>query len=147
MKRVKRTSIFPAGKEQVFQRLQKLETLQYVAYPYATFSPADGKADMKWEAGNTFSFHFRLFGLIPFGKHTIHVLRFSPEEGIFTREENKHVPIWNHEIILEQLEDGSCRYTDIVDIDAGWKTVFVCLWAKCFYAHRQKKWLRLLNIK
>ncbi len=38
MKRVKRTSIFPAGKEQVFQRLQKLETLQYVAYPSATVS-------------------------------------------------------------------------------------------------------------
>ncbi|HAJ74151.1 MAG TPA: hypothetical protein DCM49_05065 [Lachnospiraceae bacterium] len=26
-----------------------------------------------------------------------------------------------------------------------WKTVFVWLWANLFYAHRQKKWIRLLE--
>lgn len=36
--------------------------------------------------------------------------------------------------------DGNgTKYTDIVDIDAGWKTVFVYLWAVCFYSHRQKE--------
>ena len=28
---VKRTSVFPAGREAVFRKLQKLETLQYIA--------------------------------------------------------------------------------------------------------------------
>ena len=37
------------------------------------------------------------------------------------------------------------KYTDIVEIDAGWKTVFVYLWAVCFYMHRQKKWIKLLR--
>jgi hypothetical protein len=145
MKRVIKTSVFPAGKSEVFSRLQKLKMLQYVAYPYATFAPVDGNNDMKWKAGRTLAFHFRLFGLIPFGIHEIKVIRFGIEEGIFTIERNRHVPVWNHEIILEELPDGNCRYTDIVDIDAGRKTFFVCLWAKRFYAHRQRKWVRMLG--
>ena len=35
--------------------------------------------------------------------------------------------------------------TDRVEIHAGWKTVFVWLWANAFYAHRQRKWIRLLK--
>ena len=42
MKTVKKTSIFPASKKKVFSRLLKLKTLQYVAYPYATFTPMHG---------------------------------------------------------------------------------------------------------
>ena len=30
---------------------------------------------------------------------------------------------------------------------AGWKTLLVYLWANCFYAHRQRKWKRLLKKK
>ena len=97
MKTVKKTSIFPASKKKVFSRLLKLKTLQYIAYPYATFTPMDGA--------------------------------------------------WNHEIILEELQGNRCRYTDKVDIDAGWKTIFVWMWANCFYTHRQKKWIKLLSRK
>ena len=34
---VQKTSVFPASRETVFQKLQRLETLQYIAKPYATF--------------------------------------------------------------------------------------------------------------
>lgn len=142
---VKRTSVFPAGRREVFRRLQKLSTLQEVAWPYATFIPIDGTEDMDWEPGGTSSYRFRLFGLIPFGTHTIHVIRFSETEGIYTREGNKRVPVWNHEIILKDQPGGSCEYTDQVEIGAGWKTIFVYLWACCFYAHRQRKWIRILK--
>ena len=84
------------------------------------------------------------------------ILRHKPEtigitldehEGIYTHEGNEHVPTWNHEIILEELQGNRCRYTDKVDIDAGWKTIFVWMWANCFYTHRQKKWIKLLSRK
>jgi len=29
--------------------------------------------------------------------------------------------------------------------EAGWKTLFIWLWANMFYAHRQRKWIRLLQ--
>lgn len=87
------------------------------------------------------------FGFIPFGTHTINVIRFGSDEGIYTHEGNEHVPTWNHEIILEELSGNKCRYTDKVDIDAGWKTIFIWIWANFFYSHRQRKWIKLLKGK
>lgn len=41
MRTVKKTSVFPAPREIVFAKLQELSTLQYIAAPYATFTPVD----------------------------------------------------------------------------------------------------------
>lgn len=136
---------FQAGKSEVFQKLLKLETLQYVAAPYAKFIPVGDDQDIIWEEGSTFSFRFYLFGFIPFGIHTIRVLTSGEETGISTEEHNKHVPIWNHRIYLEAINRATTRYTDEVEIGAGWKTPIVALWAKAFYTHRQRKWRKLLS--
>lgn len=142
--KVYRQSVFPAHIDTIFRLLKDLKTLQYIAKPYASFEPLDGNGHMVWEEGQTISFRFRIFCLIPFGIHTIHVLRFS-KDGIFTKESNTHVPVWNHRIEIKALSDGRTSYTDEVEIGAGWKTLFVYGWATCFYAHRQKKWIRLLR--
>lgn len=142
---VKKSSVFPAAKDEIFRRLQKLKTLQYIAHPYATFKSVDDTEELTWEEDSAFAFHFKLFALIPFGVHTIKVIQFDIEKGIYTQEGNKHVPVWNHKIILEKIDENTTKYTDIVEIQAGWKTLFVYLWANCFYAHRQRKWKRLLK--
>ena len=147
MMTIRKTSVFPASKNEVFKRLQKLETLQKIAYPYATFTPVNGKKNIVWKAGETSSYRFRLFGLIPFGTHTIHVVHFGLDEGIYTHEGNEYVPVWNHEIILKGIDDTHTEYTDNVTIDAGWKTIFIYLWAVCFYSHRQREWIKLLDKK
>ena len=36
---VRKTSIFPADRHEVFCLLQKMETLQYIAFSYASFIP------------------------------------------------------------------------------------------------------------
>lgn len=141
---IKKSSIFPAAKEEVYNKLLKLETLQYIAYPYATFKPINGETELIWQENSSSTFSFRLFGIIPFGIHTIKVIRFGLENGILTNETNTYVPVWNHEIILEELDENTTKYTDIVEIEAGWKTMFVYLWAKCFYGHRQRKWRKSL---
>lgn len=142
---VKKTSVFPATENEIFEKLQKLETLQHIAYPMATFTPVDGNGSLIWQAGAEFAFAFKLFGFIPFGIHRIKVLRFDLDTGIFTEERNPHVPVWNHQIIVKKIDDSHTQYSDIVDINAGWKTIFVYLWANCFYSHRQRKWLNLLK--
>lgn len=144
---VKKSSVFPAAKDEIFRRLQKLKTLQYIAHPYATFKSVDDTEELTWQEDSPFAFHFKLFALIPFGVHTIKVIQFDIEKGIYTQEGNKHVPVWNHKIILEKIDENTTKYTDIVEIQAGWKTLFVYLWANCFYAHRQRKWKRLLKRK
>ena len=140
---VTKSSVFPASRDVVFGKLQRLETLQYIAKPYATFEPV-GAAMPVWAVGGTSAYRFRLFGVIPFGTHTIRIVRFDPE-GICSREGNEHVPVWNHDIALVPLDDSHTKYTDRVEIRAGWKTPFVWLWANAFYAHRQRKWVRLLK--
>lgn len=144
---VKKSSVFPAAKDEIFRRLQKLKTLQYIAHPYATFKSVDDTEELTWQEDSAFAFHFKLFALIPFGVHTIKVIQFDIEKGIYTQEGNKHVPVWNHKIILEKIDEKTTKYTDIVEIQSGWKTLFVYLWANCFYAHRQRKWKRLLKRK
>ena len=140
---VRKASVFPAPRDEVLSRLQRLETLQYIAAPYATFTPVSKTADFRWEAGASSEYRFKLFGIIPFGIHTIRIERFD-QDGIQSREHNRHVPVWDHLIILKDLGDRT-EYTDEVVIRAGWKTVFVWLWARAFYAHRQRKWIRLLQ--
>ena len=61
---VQKSSVFPAGRDAVFQRLRQLETLQYIARPYAAFEPVD-PGQTTWEAGSTSACRFRLFGVIP----------------------------------------------------------------------------------
>lgn len=142
-----RTSIFPAPAEEVFRELRKLKTLQFIAKPYATFAPVHGADEGPvWERGKTFAFDFKLFGILPFGRHVIHVMQFDEStHRIYTEESNTHVPIWNHRIRLERLDGGRTQYTDEVEIGAGWRTGAVYLWAVCFYRHRQRKWIRLLR--
>ena len=140
---VQKTSLFPASKETVFRKLQQLETLQTISRPYAKFEPI-GEAASTWAVGCTSAYRFRLFGVIPYGTHTIHILHFDPD-GVSSREGNEHVPVWNHEIRLIGKDETHTQYTDRVEIYAGWKTPFIWLWASAFYAHRQRKWIRLLQ--
>ena len=140
---VRKTSHFAASREEVFEKLQRLETLQYIASPYASFVPVDENMEMVWQVGNTSSYRFKLFGVIPFGTHTIRIEHFDID-GIQSREHNEHVPVWDHKITLRDL-GGQTDYTDEVEIQAGWKTPFIWIWAKAFYDHRQRKWIKLLK--
>ena len=127
---VRKSSVFPASRDAVFEKLQRLETLQAIAKPYASFEPV-GKLEPVWTVGGTSAYRFWLFGVIPFGTHTIHIVRFDPE-GVSSREGNEHVPVWNHDITMIPLDDHHTKYTDRVEIRAGWKTPFVWLWANAF---------------
>ena len=124
---IKKTSVFPAKQSKVFALLQRFDTLAYIAKPYATFKSLDGQTEP-----------------IPLGVHVINVKEFKPD-NIYTNEGNHFCPVWNHRIILKETADDKTEYTDEVEIEAGWKTLFVYLWAKAFYSHRQRKWVKLLN--
>lgn len=129
----------------VWEKLQQLTTLQYIAKPFASFLPLGKVSDFIWEEGRTFQFDFKLFCFITFGIHTIHVVKFQKASyEVYTHEENTNVPVWNHKIVLKKMDNNRTEYTDEVEIYAGWKTLFVYFWANLFYAHRQKKWLKLL---
>jgi len=142
---VRVSSLFPASADVIWEKLSRIETLRYIAAPYASFI-LEEKADMIWREGETAHFHLKLFGFLSLGTHTIRVIKFDKSTySIYTNEHNKSVPVWNHKIILEKDCCGHTRYTDEVEIYAGWKTDFVYWWSVLFYKHRQKKWVNLLK--
>ena len=140
------SSIFPAAPDAIWKRLTRVETLRYITAPYVSFTPADPDQPLIWRVGPLFSFRLRVFGLFPMGMHVIKVKAFDRERlYIETKEANRTVRSWKHTITLLPLGGAQTRYIDRVEIDAGRLTGVVCLWARVFYRHRQKKWLRLLK--
>lgn len=142
-----KSSVLPAGAGAIWKKLQRLDSLQYIAAPYATFEPLGGRKTFTWKSGHFFSLKLKLFGLLPLGIHTIRILIFDREKlTIYSHEGNLHVPVWNHLIKLKPIDDRHTLYTDRVEIDAGRKTPLICLWAELFYAHRQRRWKKLLRL-
>jgi hypothetical protein len=137
---IKVTSIFPANRKVIFAKLQEIETLRYICAPLAQFTSLE--KSQKWQTGATFRFKLTACGL-GFGVHTIKVKKFEIDR-ILTNEHNKNVPVWNHIILLEKHGENHTKYSDIVEVRAGWKTPFIWIWANVFYRHRQRKWRELL---
>jgi hypothetical protein len=140
------SSVFPASVDEIWDKLQQIGTLQYIAAPYATFKPV-GDMPLVWIEGGTSKLILNLFGFISLGVHTIHMKQFQKEAlTIYTNESNKYVPVWNHRIVLQKTDsDEKTNYRDEVEIIAGWKTPIIVAWSRLFYKHRQKKWLTLLS--
>lgn len=145
-KTVSISSVFPATQDAIWALLTKVETLQYIAASYATFSPVNKDEHMIWQEGTVARFRLRLFGFIPMGVHTIQVDKFDKSSySVQTIEGNRTVPVWKHKIVLARKDDFSTHYTDEVELGAGCLTGFVYLWSKAFYRHRQRKWIKLLS--
>jgi hypothetical protein len=143
------SSIFPVMADTVWTLLTRVETLRYIAFPYAVFSSADsGDADAEkaaWQEGETLRFKLRIFGFFPVGVHTIFLETMNlGTYTVVSREHDNLVPVWNHTITIEPRGDDSCVYTDTVEFDAGFLTGVVSLWGAAFYRHRQKRWIKLL---
>ncbi len=140
-----KTSVFPVNKEIVYNMLKRFDILSRVATPYMKFTPVNQAKDLIWQEGEVYRLKAKLFGFIPIGVHQITVIEFNQNTRIYTNEKDPLVAIWNHEIILKELGSNKTEYTDRVEIYAGWRTIFVYLFAKVFYAHRQKKWVKMLR--
>jgi len=139
------SSTFPVSKDQIWNKIQQVETLRYVARPYAMFDPV-GEIPTEWKEGDTYVFRTRMHSILPIGKHTIRIVQTNREKGeIVSCEFDKVVRIWEHTIRMK--ENGAVSvtdYTDIVSIYAGILTPVVAWWSVRFYKHRQRKWKKLL---
>lgn len=143
-KMIRISSVLPASKDRIWDKLTLIETLQHIAAPLAYFSPVDN-ATAIWQKGGILQFRLHILGFIPLGIHRIQITEFDISSYIIrTCEGNRLVPLWNHTIRLIPLNESETHYFDEVEIDAGIFTGFVVLWSRLFYRHRQRKWRRLL---
>lgn len=118
---------------------------RHVAFPVVRFEPvASSGWPARWEPG-PFPVRAKLFGWLPLGVQTINIsVPDAPAGRFLLRDQGYSASIerWDHLISIEAAEGGT-RYVDRVDIQAGWRTPLIWLFARVFYAHRQRCWGRL----
>ena len=138
------TSVFETDIENIWCKIQDIETLREICQPKASFISYDDVPSV-WKEGETFCFKLFLHRFIPIGKHTISIIKIDKKSReIVSNEYNKRVTIWNHYIQMEKIAENVTRYTDSIELHAGYLTQFAAWWALKFYKHRQKKWQEII---
>ena len=146
MRKITLEARFPAPADEVWRLARRSDTLTFIAAPLLTFQPIDGPFPEVWAEGQ-YEARMRFLGLVPLGRQTIDIRHGEGPDGTRTIRDagrGQIVKVWNHLITIAPEGDGA-RYTDEVTIDAGLLTLPVALFARAFYAHRQRRWRRLLG--
>jgi hypothetical protein len=137
------SSILPCDAEQAWDEVLTSRLLTEVASPLVAIRPTPGgRLPAVWPAGATVPVRSYLFGFIPLGTRAVHFERVDAAAWeIETEETDPIVRSWHHFISIRPLSGGRCLYRDRVDIHAGPLTTLVWLFARCFYGHRQRRWM------
>jgi hypothetical protein len=81
---------------------------------------------------------------MPFARWSIHVHTVDPDTGTITTEESGGMfRRWSHTLHVEPIEATSCRYTDIIELDAGALTPVAIPIVNAIFWHRHRRWRRL----
>jgi ligand-binding SRPBCC domain-containing protein len=131
--------------EVVWDAVLRPATFQFVARPFVEFVPVEksGFPD-RWIAGD-YRVRMDLFGLIPMGKQRIGISLDDSKAGegeYRLRDDGGSALIskWDHRITVRALDETRTCYRDEVEIRAGLLTPCVWLFARMFFAHRQRRW-------
>jgi hypothetical protein len=131
----------------VWSTVQTTALLLEVCAPLVDIHPLPGEAfPERWPAGETIRCRSYLFGVLPLGTRTIYFERIDPEaREIQSRESDFLVQRWDHLVRVRPDAEGGCWYSDEVEVEAGWRTPLVWLFASCLYRYRQRRWRRVVR--
>jgi len=134
----------------VWEALQRPATLVYVSRGWLSFRPVDPPTlPERWpQDGGDFEVALTAFGILPIGRQVIGMSRSDdpgPARVIRDNGRGTLVRVWDHRITLMPEGSDATRYTDSLRIEAGWLTPLVVIWARGFYAHRQRRWHKLIR--
>ena len=100
------TSVFETDIENIWCKIQDIDTLREICKPKASFISYDDVPSV-WKEGETFCFKLFLHRFIPIGKHTISIIKIDKKSReIVSNEYNKRVTIWNHYIQMEKIAEN-----------------------------------------
>jgi hypothetical protein len=139
-------TILPCTERELWQKISHPKSLQYMASPILRFVPARGdELTGEWQIGRAYRLKLYFLKLIPLGWHTIRLLKMDKDTNtISSRENGLLARIWNHNISFREAGPGKVSYADEIEIQAGWLTPTIWLFAH-LYRHRQRRWKMLLK--
>lgn len=131
----------------LWQKIIEPKSLQFVASPLVSFEPLlEGALAGEWQVGVPYPLKLYFLKVIPLGRHTIQLLRIDKETNtIVSQESGRLARVWNHTISFREVAPGVVSYSDEIEIQAGWLTPAIWLFAQLFYRHRQRRWRLLLR--
>ncbi|HMN93962.1 MAG TPA: hypothetical protein PKC60_12105 [Hydrogenophaga sp.] len=134
---------------ELWQKISEPRSLQFVASPLLSFVPAEGGTLAgEWTVGLSYPLKLYFLKVIPLGRHTIRLVEIDKRTNtIVSQESGLLARVWNHTIRFQQVSPGLVRYTDEIEIQAGWLTPLIWAFAQVFYRHRQRRWKALLRRK
>ncbi len=146
MKSIQHSVDLDAPVDVVWRAIQRPESFVHVAGSWLRFPAAERRTDA-WKDGGTARGVLLYFGWLPLQRYNIEIISIDDEtRTLVSSEHGGVVRSWAHTIYVEKLSEGTCRYTDRVDIDAGWLTWFAVAFANPFYRYRQRRWRRLARL-
>ena len=145
--RMKLSTVLDVPAERAWAEVQTSRLLEYVAWPLQAFEPLDPPAlPTVWVEGQ-YLVRLRVFGLFAIGTQWIVITTPSRGPSKFQMRDNGRgslVSRWDHLITIEPVSATRCRYTDELEVRAGFSTPLVWAFAQVFYRHRQRRWRGLV---
>lgn len=119
----------------------KYQTLVHIMKGLIRFS---GKIPIDLSVGDKLFLRLWFFHIIPGWYHHLAIAEIDNTKRIIRSEESGGiVKKWNHIITVSELPTGGTLYCDEIEIEAGFFTTLVCLWAHFQYRYRQMRWRKL----
>jgi len=131
--------------DRVWHDMQLPATFLYLCRGLFGVPALVGRTD-RLRAGERGTGWLMAFHAFPAYRHTIEVL--SVDEAthtIRTHEYGGRIRSWNHTLHAEAVGPGRCRYSDTIEIDAGWFTDLVALGAAGIFRYRHRRWHKLIR--
>ncbi len=140
---VDRSTTLSAPAPAVWEAVKTPHAFRFISRGILTM-PAIRDRKLSWQEGETVIGWVFLFGIVPFSKHRLHVARIDDAAMTLSSQEGGGlIRRWNHDIIVTPLDEASCEYRDVIDIDTGIFTPAIAFYARWFYFMRQRRWRAL----
>jgi len=139
---IQRTIRLAVPVETAWKTLQKPSHLARISSPVTGVSISP--ADREWRVNKTYHLNIRMFSFLPWGLQEVCFTRIDPQTfRMETSEKGGPIKFWRHEMQLQPESESGCLYTDRIELEAGFLTLPLGLFARFLYGHRQRKWQRL----
>ncbi|MAT42710.1 MAG: hypothetical protein CL609_10235 [Anaerolineaceae bacterium] len=142
------TTFLDCSKERVWQEVQTVRLLAYIAAPMVIFEPLQPTRFPEIWGEACYQVRMKIFGRFSFGRHWIVISKPLAATGAFQLRDNGYgdrISKWDHWITIQDEPIGKTRLTNDVNIEAGLLTPIVWLFSQAFYRHRQRRWRILVT--
>lgn len=143
---IRRSTVLDAAPDLVWAAVCTPQAFRFVTRGLIGWRPVRHR-DEPWHEGDEAVGWLLLGGVLPFSRHRIRIVELDGRRRVLRSDESGGVVrSWRHDIVVEALDGGRCRYTDVVHIDAGAFTPLVVMFGKWLYLVRQRRWRVLAQL-